>query len=743
MKSEWVIHMNYKKKLLRTYLIIVLFFTTVITTLLFFGARFILQKEQVQKDTIVFDNACSLFEDRLSSLQKIIQLISSSNYARDYAAEVSGKSNTHNRVMLCNQLCNVAFATQPGCSLLVTKATDNHYCSNATTAETNDLKYGLQSLSLTEETFQSIIDSFSDAHTVETVLYPTYVSSDDDLIILATRIFFNSNYPLYIFAGFQPDKLIHTVSSENYSFSIYQGDQIKVSHSSADSERALSWVNKNVKTSLYQKDYFILGQNFTYIMTAQPVSVWNQTLLLIFSSCIVIFSLCLFAVIFITNKMYAPIQETLNQTTTVCETDNEFSEIQKNFRSLRKHMDHLELKMQDYLTPAQVQFIHDLLIGAVSSDQFENYAARYQINVTGTNFIAVVFMHNDLSSSAFAETCDFHPVHEQFMYFISQNPQLQLFHIIHISPSEQVFIFQNTDIALLAGHIRLYYDSLSKKNVSTQDILISIGSSCTNLAQIYRSYLHASDLIVKAQHSYTRENLLIYGSANSAANSTYTVYYPLNTEQTLINAVLNGKQATWSALLEALIDTNEQQNLTPVPLSFMLSTTFNRILISADIDSDIVWEQQKQLYDRLHSCKSYKELYHMALDILMQISDLLEQQTQSSSKNIRSQMLDFVHSNYTRDISLLDLADHLHLSKSYTSVLFKDVVGSNFKDYLSAYRMEKACEFIAAAKGKVRLLDIASAVGCSTSSLLYLFNRYKGMTPHEWIVSQYPEVQQH
>ncbi|MCL2361644.1 MAG: helix-turn-helix domain-containing protein [Defluviitaleaceae bacterium] len=108
---------------------------------------------------------------------------------------------------------------------------------------------------------------------------------------------------------------------------------------------------------------------------------------------------------------------------------------------------------------------------------------------------------------------------------------------------------------------------------------------------------------------------------------------------------------------------------------------------------------------------------------------------------IKEKMIQFIKENYVKDISLLDLADHLNLTKNYVSMLFKDVVGNNFKDYLNQTRYEKACELLQENPNR-KLKDVAEQVGCNKDILARLFVRYGGMLPSNYQKSVEKESKQ-
>ena len=92
----------------------------------------------------------------------------------------------------------------------------------------------------------------------------------------------------------------------------------------------------------------------------------------------------------------------------------------------------------------------------------------------------------------------------------------------------------------------------------------------------------------------------------------------------------------------------------------------------------------------------------------------------------------YLEENYMIDISLENLADHLGHSFKYTSVLFKKVMGDNFKNYLSIYRIEKSKEIMQGNSG-LRIKDLAELVGYNSSNtFIRTFRKYEGVSPGKY-----------
>jgi AraC-like DNA-binding protein len=57
-------------------------------------------------------------------------------------------------------------------------------------------------------------------------------------------------------------------------------------------------------------------------------------------------------------------------------------------------------------------------------------------------------------------------------------------------------------------------------------------------------------------------------------------------------------------------------------------------------------------------------------------------------KNMANKMINYIHSNFSRDISLDEISDYFNMNPTYFSTVFKYYTGYNYKDYLNSYRVK-------------------------------------------------------
>ena len=94
-------------------------------------------------------------------------------------------------------------------------------------------------------------------------------------------------------------------------------------------------------------------------------------------------------------------------------------------------------------------------------------------------------------------------------------------------------------------------------------------------------------------------------------------------------------------------------------------------------------------------------------------------------------IMKYVDENFTRDISLQEVAEYANLSVGYLSNYFKTEAGMNFVEYITYRRMERAKELLVSTNDKV--YHIAEQVGYTNSQYFTtLFKKQIGVTPAEY-----------
>ncbi|MDF2723184.1 MAG: two component transcriptional regulator, AraC family [Paenibacillus sp.] len=94
----------------------------------------------------------------------------------------------------------------------------------------------------------------------------------------------------------------------------------------------------------------------------------------------------------------------------------------------------------------------------------------------------------------------------------------------------------------------------------------------------------------------------------------------------------------------------------------------------------------------------------------------------------------FMREQYSKNISTVDIADHVKLSRSYLSDLFSKEMGESLSETLTRIRIEEAKRKLCS--GEMKVYEIAEAVGFTDpKSFAKTFKRLVGCTPKEFELS--------
>lgn len=105
--------------------------------------------------------------------------------------------------------------------------------------------------------------------------------------------------------------------------------------------------------------------------------------------------------------------------------------------------------------------------------------------------------------------------------------------------------------------------------------------------------------------------------------------------------------------------------------------------------------------------------------------------TTASDNHAIEQAKCFIQSQLNNPLGIKDVAQHVHLSPSYFSVLFKEKVGVTFSEYVSRVRHLRAKELLLTSDKEISV--IAEEVGYQSASyFIRVFRELEGVTPKHY-----------
>lgn len=159
----------------------------------------------------------------------------------------------------------------------------------------------------------------------------------------------------------------------------------------------------------------------------------------------------------------------------------------------------------------------------------------------------------------------------------------------------------------------------------------------------------------------------------------------------------------------------------------------------------LVYDILKALVERSQNTNGFSEKINQTVREILNYSNLgsikesvveflLSITKQSGKKNtslIGQTVVAYIHTNYNKKISLESVADAVHVTPSYLSMLFKQQTGLNLIEYLNRYRIENSKALLGDIN--LKIYEVAYKVGFQDEKYFYLlFKRYTGLTATQY-----------
>ncbi|WP_213412725.1 response regulator [Xylanibacillus composti] len=140
-------------------------------------------------------------------------------------------------------------------------------------------------------------------------------------------------------------------------------------------------------------------------------------------------------------------------------------------------------------------------------------------------------------------------------------------------------------------------------------------------------------------------------------------------------------------------------------------------------------EQEEQIWTRMADSRGLKDVLQLVEAMIRDC--LAHTSSQKSSELLMHAATDYIDRHLTRDLGMEEVADHLGISCSYFSMLFKQHTGMTFVEYITAGRMELAKSMLCHTDKSIAQVGALSGYA-DRRYFTKVFHKYVGVTPREW-----------
>ncbi len=302
---------------------------------------------------------------------------------------------------------------------------------------------------------------------------------------------------------------------------------------------------------------------------------------------------------------------------------------------------------------------------------------------------------------------------------------------------------QNSEVLLLKGSfaIQKFNDFLERyerekrpqKNSPLDSLFITYGSCVSSLEYIPKSYEEADSLLRRRFFCAQEQHTIGYMDLPIFANTTPVICDDLLKEYT--GQLLN--------YIQAFNRTMVAESLTSLQsILYNASDSIENIkLFLTDLYLQIK-EQIKHLYpnnnipfasnsDIIRIIGEKFFLYEIILFFTEQFEVIMSCIGTSTRDSVLDDILHYINHNYTKNITLENIAPLFGYNSSYLGKIFSKKVGENFNSYVDHIRIEHSKELLLNDSSKVYV--IAEKVGYRSVDYFHIkFKKYVGQSPAEF-----------
>jgi YesN/AraC family two-component response regulator len=433
----------------------------------------------------------------------------------------------------------------------------------------------------------------------------------------------------------------------------------------------------------------------------------------------------------IVNYTYRPVRKMLSHLKDGQERDNEdeFSFIFSVTEKMKTVNQSLLSTIENNQLPLKNKFMKDLLLGLVEKDQISGKLEQFDLQgLEEGRVILFEFTHfKEMGESLSRE--GILTLKIQLLNYLKKHLEQSRFYELIEMESEK--------LAVLTSEVRLenIREWLNKFKASLDEglqsmMFIAISKAVQSPEQFEREYKQVRSLL-EYRYTIERKSIVTHEDVEDFEQNSY--YFPLETEKDLIDLSLRGKKEKALAILKNILRDNlYHRQLDEAALNrfvFAISASYNRIL--SQVNQSDRKDQDENFYEKLEMIRGKSKLEETISHLFHMLLTKIQAKTEQTDLSVADQLLNFIHLNFQKDLSLTDLAEHFNLSSSYVSTIFKEKTGENFKEYLNMYRIKAAKEILA--NSDVKISEVATMVGFNNvNTFIRIFKKYVGLSPGQY-----------
>ncbi|MDD4772626.1 MAG: AraC family transcriptional regulator [Eubacteriales bacterium] len=211
--------------------------------------------------------------------------------------------------------------------------------------------------------------------------------------------------------------------------------------------------------------------------------------------------------------------------------------------------------------------------------------------------------------------------------------------------------------------------------------------------------------------------------------------YPYDKEKQLIYAITTGNAADARRYMNEILGHiffASADNLNAIKIRAMeLTVLISRAALDGGADMNNIYQFNLQYITDFFELDTIEDICFALTEILNKFSEETFRFAEVKHVDLLSRAVSYIRNNYMHKISLNDVADHIYLSPSYLSRIFKEEMKTSFNGFLNSVRIEKSK--ILLLSEQLSIIEVSELVGFSDQSYFNkVFKKITGLTPNKF-----------
>lgn len=521
---------------------------------------------------------------------------------------------------------------------------------------------------------------------------------------------------------------------------------------SPERQQSLLFTWQNETYSVSSRTFSRLGSEWIYA-TATPLAQLTAPVLLLSRIIMAISGLVLLAAVLISWRMSVRLYQPVHRVVGLIRSNrdqrdaaedephkDEFDFIERRWHRLSRESQALQARLATQLPGLRKGFLLQLVQGhlyALSEPELIDRMDQYGWDIRERGFSTLI-VH---VSGALDGTAKFFEGDDRLVMFSAGNVAEE----IAQTRSSEVEVIHFEDMSF--GLVMLASDIADKRWDS------DLRQLCDKVMHTLQSILHLDITICIGQHTGFAHKLpevfrearqtLRYRDVNricqildvkdmksrGAQNSAY----PFELDKRIIQSIRMGEEEEAADLVARFVDELQARSTEEFPLRQALLQLLGNIQfailqsgyhLQEIYGETFIFEQFNQQH------KPEQMVRWFTKQVIQPYTSTLKNTTDLQNKQLIEKAIRIIELHYMKDISLEWCAEQLGTYPQKVSIVFKQVTGLNFIDYLTRHRLEKSMKLLA--DTDIKINDIAESVGYQPSYFNRLFKKRFHMTPGQY-----------